>query len=275
MPVARSDLHAVVSNQRVILIGGLNEAGAVMDSVESFDPLFGQFNETFATLPAPLYRFAAAAIGRHIIIAGGYESTTSDPVDKTLALDTFSGQWENRSGMGLARGDVASVAYASRLYVFGGYAAGYDMRDSGTRAEVYDPVRDTWTELARMPTPRGDCGAAVVADKIVVVGGWNDATNNFVAAVEAYLPASNTWKTYEALPAPRGDKAVVAFGNRLFAIGGEIWSGREGPCEWDPTQQCNINEVPIHETLVFDPIEYVRRWTIALVIFTFAPSHPL
>jgi len=39
--------------------------------------------------------------------------------------------------------------------------------------EEYDPVTDTWTRKADMPTARLSHSASVVNEKIYVIGGWN------------------------------------------------------------------------------------------------------
>jgi hypothetical protein len=41
--------------------------------------------------------------------------------------------------------------------------------------EIYDPARDEWIAGPPLPSARGSCAAATVADNIYVVGGNNDS----------------------------------------------------------------------------------------------------
>ena len=72
------------------------------------------------------------------------------------------------------------------LYVFGGQSG------SGVLnvVEAYDPVANTWSTKAPMPTARDSVNAVAVKGIIYLVGGYNG--NSRTATVEAYDPATNT-----------------------------------------------------------------------------------
>jgi len=80
----------------------------------------------------------------------------------------------------------------------GGCAAGVSGTYRGMN-QVYDPVANTWTNRAVMPTPVGWSGAGIVNGKIYMIGGHNNA-GGFVATNQEYDIAANTWTTKLARP---------------------------------------------------------------------------
>jgi N-acetylneuraminic acid mutarotase len=83
------------------------------------------------------------------------------------------------------------------------------LADSGTW--VLKPRRPTYTEYA---------AAAVVNNKIYVIGGQvNSSTMS--DATEEYDPATNTWTTKANMPTARVDLAAASTGGKIYAIGGD------------------------------------------------------
>jgi N-acetylneuraminic acid mutarotase len=56
--------------------------------------------------------------------------------------------------------------------------------------EEYDPVTNTWTTMANMPTPRFGLAAVAVNGKIYAIGGWAGSAGSYtdLAKVEEYTP---------------------------------------------------------------------------------------
>jgi len=106
------------------------------------------------------------------------------------------------------------------IYAIGGYDnGGYDI---GT-VEAYDPLTDTWTTRAPMPTPRAAAGVAEVNGLIYVVGGSSSRSpvpGGHVRTVEAYDPVTDTWTTKAAMPTPRYGFALAEANGVLYAVGG-------------------------------------------------------
>ncbi len=77
----------------------------------------------------------------------------------------------------------------------------------------------TWTQKADMPTPRYGHSAAVVNDKIYLIGGTASETASLFAApimaVEEYDPATDTWTRKADMPAPR----VLLYGSHPVVDG--------------------------------------------------------
>jgi N-acetylneuraminic acid mutarotase len=130
---------------------------------------------------------------------------------------------------------VAFTEYRGKIYAFGGFV----YPTSGPAAWVpvdnaweYDPAADSWKALAPMPTRRGSPVAAVVGDKIYVIGGATLPPGSketavhparphiSVGAVEEYDPAANTWRARTSMPTPRNHATAGAINGKIYVIGG-------------------------------------------------------
>jgi chitodextrinase len=90
------------------------------------------------------------------------------------------------------KADGSAAVYNGRLYVFGGY----DQTAGDPRAETYeyDPLSNTWTQKASMPTARWGPIAVEFNGKIYVFSGTAADVN------EVYDPVSDTWQTKSSVP---------------------------------------------------------------------------
>ncbi len=85
---------------------------------------------------------------------------------------------------------------------------------------------DTWTQKTDMPTPRWAHSAAVVDDKIYVIGGVSSETSFLngkpISAVEEYDPATDTWTRKADMLASRGyvDPSPPVVDGKIYLIGG-------------------------------------------------------
>ena len=73
-----------------------------------------------------------------------------------------------------------------RIYVAGGDGPGMNQ----TEVEVYDPVTNTWADLARMNVPRNHTAGAAINGKFYVAGGRPGDTA--ASALEVYDPKLNS-----------------------------------------------------------------------------------
>jgi hypothetical protein len=86
------------------------------------------------------------------------------------------------------------------------------------RAAAYDPAKNTWRRIARLPVagPRFAGRAVWSGRELLVVGAGARARSAF-----AYNPATNHWRRFAALPAGRVGATAVWTGRRLLLWGGE------------------------------------------------------
>jgi Kelch motif. len=72
-----------------------------------------------------------------------------------------------------------------------------------------------------MPTARAWLAAAVVNDKIYVIGG-HDHTG-YLSTNEAYNPSTDSWTTKTPMPTARAWLAAAVVNDKIYAIGGNIY----------------------------------------------------
>ena len=260
MPEERSDFHAVACEDgKIVLLGGLNHSGHVVDTVWIFDPTSETYSVGKAPMPTGRYRFGAVCLNNKVYAAGGYPTAAAGDAGQCLSTvdiyDTAADTWSSAPALTYARGDLALTAVGVKLYAMGGYGYEYPYPDPANEAnEVLDTGASGggWTAAAKVPGGgKGDITGVNIGGQIFLPGGWNGV---FKDELLAYDPPTDTWATSLApMKAPRGDKAVAALDGHLFVIGGESWSGKKAPCAWDPSQSCDINQIPIHSVEQYSP----------------------
>jgi N-acetylneuraminic acid mutarotase len=189
-----------------------------------------------APFPVPSEELlGATANGKLYVFAGlapGWK-----PRALVYEYDPAFDKWTEKKPMALPSHHVAFASYRDKIYAFGGFT----LPASGPPGWVpldntweYDPASDSWKALAPMPSKRGAAGAAVINDRIYVVGGAGlvpgssdtmvvpARLHQVVHTVEEYDPATNTWRTRSPMPTARNHHAVAAANGKVYAAGGRI-----------------------------------------------------
>jgi N-acetylneuraminic acid mutarotase len=178
-----------------------------------------------------------AANGKMYVFAGLVSAPIWTPVGIVYEYDPATNKWTKKKPMALPAHHLALAELNGKIYVFGGFTGVH----SGMAAWVpennsfeYDPVNDSWKELAPMPTKRGAAVAAMVDGKIYVIGGATTlpgATNpaihptypqRVLGTVEEYDPKTNTWRARANMPTPRNHTAAGVVNGKIYVIGGRI-----------------------------------------------------
>lgn len=100
--------------------------------------------------------------------------------------------------------------------------------------EAYESETNTWSEVARLSSPRTHAAACTLDGLIYVVGGAPQERVAPLGIVEAYDPVTGEWTRKADLPTPRMNVACVVHAGRLLAIGGQIHDGVATVEEYDP-----------------------------------------
>jgi N-acetylneuraminic acid mutarotase len=126
------------------------------------------------------------------------------------------------------------AVHDGKLYAIGGYEG---KANSGA-VEVYDPVADSWTSRASLPTPRDHLAAATVAGKVYAIGGRlkGDYHRN-LSVTEIYDPRTDKWIRAPDLPTARSGITAAEAGGRIYVFGGEGADGTFSDNEaYDPSR---------------------------------------
>lgn len=146
--------------------------------------------------------------------------------------------WSTAADSPIARHEAAGALLNGKLYVFGGYT------NDGTlipnlRSDVYDPVENTWTQIANMPKPGcTHAGTQAYGGKYVYfAGGYcgpgGGANQTFATtAVWRYNADTNSWLAMPSLPEARAAGALAELGGKLHFFGGADINRKDKAEHW-------------------------------------------
>ena len=221
---------AKASNGKYYLMGGRGNR-----KTSEYDPQANTWTD-LALPPFEMHHFQAAAIGDTIYVIGAYTGNFPDetPVAEVYRYVPSSDTWLAGTTIPAARqrGAAGLVAYNGKLYMVNGSLGGHGASATyPTLFDEYDPATDTWTSLPDTPRGRDHFHAAVVGDKLYVMGGRAGNVGATVAEVDVYDFVAGTWSTLPSptgdVPTERGGTTVAVVGTDIFLLGGE--SGVQTP----------------------------------------------
>jgi hypothetical protein len=234
VPEARTEVSVATGDSLIYLIGGFGPGEGRRPSAPramfAYDPVADRW-ATAGEIPEGVNHAGFATVDSRLYIVGGFQGATFSPTGAVRIYDPADSAWREGAPMLTPRGALALAVLDGRIHAIGGNAAGgagLRPHEHGVPAadnsvgthEVYDPVADTWTRLAPLPTPRNHLGAAVIEGKIHVVGGRVPGDMELTIH-EIYDPATGSWTAGPPLPTGRSGIAVVAHRERLYVFGGE------------------------------------------------------
>lgn len=207
-PTARFRCRGTVVGDAFYLFSG-NGSG-LEDDFYKFDFITKQWTR-LSTVGVPArQRHAIESIGTKIYVFAGNDASAS--TDYFHVYDTVTGVWTELTKGPSARRNTTLVAYNNKLYVYGGYP---DLNDLWE----YDPSTDTWTELSVSNiTGRGIHAAAVVGDKMYIIGGY--ASSSYVAEVWEYDFIAQEFTQLNNFPTVIGTNYVEVIDGIIYSSGG-------------------------------------------------------
>jgi N-acetylneuraminic acid mutarotase len=202
--------------------------------VSGRDQVFGQSGRWTVKAPIPTPRGGLAvgvvngilyAVGGAITHpgVGGYPGYT-EFLSTVEAYNPTTNSWSSRAPLPTLRSGVAVGVVDGILYAVGGTSSATGRTEWNqyplflNTVDAYDPVRNSWTAKAPLPTRRFYGYAVGVAKgTLYVVGGNTDIETGLM---EAYDPITNTWTVKAPMPSPRGRLGVGVVNDILYAVGG-------------------------------------------------------
>ena len=206
------DLPARVNHAMAASAGGRLYVVGGYGAERSAFSFFGGRWHRLRRLPAPRAAAGAAVVGTRLYVVGGVVAP-GRLAQRMLVLGLRSGRWSFAPGPS-PREHLAATARRGLVYALAGRSGGTNF----TTFEAYSPVRRRWSRLPAVPYPRGGTGAAVIGDRIVSVGGEEQAGT--IASVYAYGISARRWTRLPDMRTPRHGLGVVSFGDTVYAIAG-------------------------------------------------------
>ena len=157
-----------------------------------------------------------------LIYRYGYNDTGVDSGNGTLSIyNPSTNTWTSGAQPLLARTGPSVGVINGLMYVVGGCITSDCRIGITNQLEIYDPVANSWSFGASMPTARVGTAAGVIGGKLYVTGGTQACppctTTN---ATEIYDPIANSWTTGAVIPTTRESMSGAVANGMLYAIGG-------------------------------------------------------
>ena len=200
----------------VLVAGGNGPGGAALASAELYDPATRKWTFTARMNTACFDHRAALQPDGKVMIAGGH--TGRDRLLDTELYDPNLRVWSRGPAMtnvvpAARAGHTATVLPDGKVLILGG--------SEHASPELYDPIRDRWTNAVPTITPRSWHRAALLADgRLLVAGGSHDRI--YLSGSEIYDPRLNEWtKAGESGVASIGETLTLLRNGKVLVAGGE------------------------------------------------------
>ena len=245
LPTARYGISAVVYNNYLYVMGGLN--GSTFSNTvyyHAIDPggstsdgrLSGAWSTATSNLPASMAYTQATVYGGKLYVAGG--CTAGDLTCTTSRADVhytgfntsgdLSGAFSSTASFTTARGDFGLTAVNGYLYLTGGRTNTSYYDDTQYAIINSDGTAGTWTSLSNstLATARYGIGMVATTGNLYVTGGYNGTTyyNNVqLASVNNGGSGAITgWveDTVDHLGTVHNKAQTVAYNGYLYTMGG-------------------------------------------------------
>jgi len=123
-------------------------------------------------------------------------------------------QWDRKTGLPLARGEVTAARVGGEIFVVGGFTA--DGANS-PRVDAYSPARDSWRQVPDLPFSVDHAMSAGYRGRLYVAGGYA-ADRSRLKTFFSF--SSGSWKRLPEMPAERAAAGAAVVRGRLYVVGG-------------------------------------------------------
>ena len=171
-------------------------------------------------ITTPYCWFAMTVLDDKLVTAGG--ATKSNGIVKKL-LVLNAGQWKDYSEMPTAKCLATAVGYHSMLIVVGGGIKVEGKWATLSTTELLDTTNGCWYTCNNLPSPHQQMTAAIMNDKLYLLGGANKdfelSPQVFVASLDTLSTHQLNWQSTSNTPY-YFSAHVVLYNKFLLTVGG-------------------------------------------------------
>ena len=248
LPVGRT-AHTAVLLGGSVYVGGGYEGRSINDDQDSYRlDVYNLTTNQWSPSPitTPYSWFALTVLDDKLVIAGGVTKNV-ETVKKILVLN--AGQWKDYSEMPTARSRATAVGYHSMLIVIGGVIEVEGKWTRSSTTELLDTTNGCWYTCNNLPSPHKQMKAAIMNDKLYLLGGFDKdrkpSPQVFVASLDIRSTHQLNWQSAPNTPwcasAP-----VVLYNKFLLTVGGRQQSNTSEVCIFNPStgQWKHLTNIP-------------------------------
>jgi non-specific serine/threonine protein kinase len=232
LPEARHGMGVAVIGTTLYAVGGAAGLGHTQSSrtVQTLilpSPsvqLTGSWQVEHSSLYA-VQQVPAAVVKNRIWVVGGLTSPLPSGLLQSTAdtefYDPTTREWGRGPQLPVALNHAMMVTYQGTLWVIGGFVprGGNPTAGDSARVLMLNQAENAWIEKPMLHHARAAGAAAVVGNKIVVVGGRTGDPGKPVTVTEVFNGTS--WQDATAIPTPADHLAAASDGKYLYAVGGD------------------------------------------------------
>ena len=248
LPVGCAGHNAVLLGGSVYVGGGF-EGRSSSDKQDSYRlDVYNLTTNQWSPSPitTPYDSFSLTVLDDKLVIAGG-TTRNNEVVKKVLFLN--AGQWKDYSEMPTARYCATAVGYHSMLIVVGGTVKVEGKWIIVSTTELLDTTNGCWYTCNNLPSPHQQMKAAIMNDKLYLLGGLDEnikpSLQMFVASLDTLSTHQLNWQSAPNTPWC-GSAPVVLYNKFLLTVGGVQQKISSEVCVFNPStdQWENLTKMP-------------------------------
>lgn len=214
-PTAVQNSGSAVLDGQIYVVGGSLATDEPVAVVEAYSPANDAWRSV-AALPEPIAGGLALADNGLLYLFGGWNGQKA--LNTTYVYDPNVDSWRPLAPLAHARAYLSGGVLETGMLAVGGF----DGRNDLAWCEHFSPATGVWRTCPEMLVARGGAGAAVVLNKLYVIGG---GLSGALPYAEFYDPNSQTWQVLN-LPMLNGPErwtylGVATVETHLYTLGGE------------------------------------------------------
>ena len=225
---------------KLVAVGGWKHNGNRANDVYTYEERSRKWKQTIPPMPTARCCSTVLSLESALVVVGGLEPSYTAEVE-IFKPDTS--QWYRTDPLPTACCHITLVAIGNTCCALGGYKypsplnhalyasvdalLGNAVPANQTTHSGSSDTQSAWKTLHNTPTMSYQPAAAVLAGKLLAIGGEETSRGGAVKKeVYMYSPSTNSWIYISDLSAPRSCTAVAVLSStEILVIGGQYWYG--------------------------------------------------
>ncbi|CAD6215628.1 GSCOCG00000440001-RA-CDS [Cotesia congregata] len=206
MLTPRKNFGLVVCDGKIFAVGGEDNNGVTLRSVEAFDPA-KKIWKKMQPMNIARVGLAATTFENLIWVAGGISNSITDPLLKEVeCYDPCKKSWTKIESLPSARCYACLCVISDNLFLVGGAGKSStddNMTESIPTVDIWEPSSRNWQQISKMSTARHNHSISSIDNQLLVIGGVTTVHMKTLKSVECFCCRRNKWiKGVASLPYP-------------------------------------------------------------------------